>query len=443
MRKNQLLVLVLILLQSTWMWAGNPVMVIRCGLAFVAEADRGLDVGCGDGFISIQGHCYALTAADGSCPSTPDGITSFTTVDYDLGEGEVVSVCIPDCGDMVCGEFDGCNPDEIVWNFETFSCGCEVPATAVVIDGTSFFRTCGCPSPLVSTSSVITRGIFSLGDDCALPVQNCYNLGLLVNVEPIICDGPSPSDDVIKIIVKPADDRPAFTPFVDAITVDDLVNCNLLNGTQNLLDVVGLFDGGQDLDRAAFVADATGCIEIEFTRDPSLPTEISFLGDMNETIVVPACPRAFDPCSCRPENIVDADGIVEFWYDELTFTGNPNAAISVAANNIAGGFLTASAQAPYATGDAVGTTDANGLLTIPFFRTPGTDTDVSLQDPNSQTASLMSSCTLAVDACLENIIPTMGEWAIIVLGLLLIICAVASLNSVNKRSSLSHVSHKN
>jgi len=438
MRKQLLFLLALLFLHSTWTYAGNPVMVIRCGLAFLGDGgdtQRGEDI-CGDGFVSIEGHCYILTADDGSCPDFP-GITSYISVEAVDDVGQTVSVCIPDCSDDVCTGSSFCPPEEIFWNFETFSCGCEISPSA---QG-PFFETCGCPAPLVPIGRFDDRGEISLDDDCALPVQNCFDLGLEVNVMPIICDGPDPTSDTITIIVKPAGDG-VFNPGIDAITIDDLENCNLLNGTQELLDVVGLFDGGLDLDRPAFVANAARCIEIEFTRDPTLPSIISFLGTNNAPIIIPECPRVFDPCSCRPENIVDADGIVELWYDELTFTGNPNESISVASNNIPDGFLNFGTQAPYVNGDVIGTTDPSGLLTIPFFRTPGFDTDVSLQDPNSQTASLVSSCTLSVDAC-ANIVPTLGEWAVIILGLLLIICAVVALGSVDNRFALGGINNKN
>ena len=129
-------------------------------------------------------------------------------------------------------------------------------------------------------------------------------------------------------------------------------------------------------------------------------------------------------------------GIVELWYDELTFTGNPSVVVSVAANNIPEGFLNFATQAPYAVGDVIGTTDASGFLTVPFFRTPGFDTDVELQDPNSQTANLVSSCALAVDACVDiEIVPTLGEWMVITLALLLIIFAVVAILS-SRRSLL-------
>ena len=426
MRKNQLILILFLLSQSSWLWAGNPVVIIRCGFALRGEvetAERGLDALCGDGYISIDGHCYLLTPDDG-CPDLP-GVTNFISVTLDIGDGEMVSVCVPDCSDDVCNGIT-CFAEDVRWDFGTFSCGCDDTTSGEALaDERAFFVTCGCPPPLVPNEFSF-RGVEFIGEDfCALPVQNCFNLGIDVDIEPFICDTPTPEDEVITIIVKPAGGG-LFTPGVDAITIEDLENCNLLNGTQELLDVVGLFDGGQDLDRPAFVANDLGCIEIQFTRDPTIETVISFQGDMNEAIVIPVCPRVFDPCACRPENIVDADGIVEFWFDELTFTGNPDADITVAANNIPAGFLTADTQLPFAVGDMLGTTNSEGLLTIPFFRTPGFDTDVELQDPTSQTASLTSTCTLAVDECITEVVPTLGEWGIIVLSLLLMITSVVA-----------------
>jgi len=381
-------------------------MVIRCGLV----NNLGEEI-CQEGFFMYEGHCFPLPDAADMCPE------GFVLVSLD---GETVeAVCMPDCSlSSNCSEF--CS--DPFWDPVLQGCVCD--------DGeeVSF---CGCPYPL--EESIVVAGVVDGSGFCELPLQNCYNLGIEINVEPFVCDGPLPELDTIKIIVKPLNEE-NFTPFVDAITIEDLENCELLNGTQELVDIIGLYDGGNNQDRAAFVADAAGCIEIQFTRDPSLPTNITFLGDMNQNITIPVCPRAFDPCSCRPENIVDSEGIVEYWYDELTFTGNSNTEITVASNNIPEGFLDPNGLAPY-TG-TIGITDGEGFLTIPFYRTPGFDTDVDLQDERTQIANLSSTCTLPVDACIA-IVPTLGEWSIVALGLLMMIFSVIALRTKSSTTSIS------
>ncbi len=391
--------------------AGTPGMLIRCrqnALQFLGEP---CDM---PGFITYEGHCYPLADA-GMCPEVPPFV-SLVTMDVMI-DGETFTICIPDCS-LACAE--SCEDGTLFWDPVEQGCVCD--------DDVDPFL-CGCPAPLVETIAIgpLANIIDGMGY-CSLPEQDCYNLGIDYVVEPFICDGPNPSD-TITITIKPAGGG-IFNPFEDALTIEDLQNCELIDGTGELLTVVGLF--GED-DRFAFVADENGCIVIEFIRDPTQDAIISFLGENNETIVIPACPRAFDPCSCRDENITDPDNIVLYWYDELTFTGTPNSLISVQSNNIPEGFLD-NLQSPYA--GPIGTTDAMGLLNVPFFRTPGFDTDVVLVDPNNMTATLNSSCGLPANIC-ARIVPTLGEWSIIVLALILMILGVTSFHAIQKRAVLN------
>jgi len=56
MRKKILFALALVLIQTTWAFAGDPVMVIRCGIVAFGE-----EASCGPGFVAYEGHCFPLT----------------------------------------------------------------------------------------------------------------------------------------------------------------------------------------------------------------------------------------------------------------------------------------------------------------------------------------------------------------------------------------------
>jgi len=382
------------------------------------------------GFITYEGHCFPLPV-NGECPSVP-GFEFLVPMDVVIDD-ETVTICVPDCSSITGCEASCIGPIE--WKAALQACGCEEDDMPVgtetngdIPEADAF---CGCPDPLVPNLAS-DAGILDGSGLCILPEQVCYDLGLDINIQPYVCDQPNAVEDTISIIIKPAPgQRPGdiFEPFVDAITIEDLENCELIDGTGELLDLIGIYGPG---DRAAFVADATGCIVIDFVRDPTQPTTISFLS--NDPIEIPACPRSFDPCSCRPENITDATGTVLFWYDELTFVGNPSTTVTVQSSN-GPGFLDTSSMAPHA--GLLGTTDApagssTGTLVIPFFRTPGAMTNVTLVDGNGATTTLMSTCDLSVDVC-ANIVPTLGEWAIMILGLLMMICSVIALRTKPKR----------
>ena len=101
------------------------------------------------------------------------------------------------------------------------------------------------------------------------PEAECYDGELSISVDDAACDNPDPAADIIKLTLTKADGS-AWVPNDDAVTINALNNCNLLNNTNGVLDVLDEAAG----DRGAFVADANGVIEIQFTRDPTQDTEI-------------------------------------------------------------------------------------------------------------------------------------------------------------------------
>ena len=127
------------------------------------------------------------------------------------------------------------------------------------------------------------------------PEAECYDGELNVAVDNPACDNPDPALDTIKLTLTRADGAP-WVAGDDAVTINDLRNCNLINNTNGVLTTLDEAAG----DRGAFVADANGVIEIQFIRDPTQDTEIvlrnafatSFAeaGADPQIIRIPACP---------------------------------------------------------------------------------------------------------------------------------------------------------
>lgn len=127
------------------------------------------------------------------------------------------------------------------------------------------------------------------------PEVLCFDGELNISVDDPACDNPDPALDTIKLTLTRADGVD-WVPGDDAVTINDLTNCNLINNTNGVLTILDEVAG----ERGAFVADADGIIEIQFIRDPTQDTEIvlrnafatSFaaVGADPQTIVIPACP---------------------------------------------------------------------------------------------------------------------------------------------------------
>ncbi len=395
MRRILPLAIILLLCEINILVAGNPVMLVRCRAQNLIEliTEGG---GCsGANIVEYLGHCYVISEDGITCPEISEFDLESLSVMID---GQSVDICVPVCSTFDCPD---CY-DDPYWNFDDYQCECE--------DLEGEILACDYPTTPMA--------------------YECYDGALDIVVQPFICDLTIP-DEVVTIVIKPAPgQRPGdvFAPD-DVLTVNDLQNCELIDGTNAYTTLFGLY-GGDAGDRAAFGVDpATGCIVIEFTRDPSLPSVI-VTRNANVDIVIPPC--AGDPCRCRPENVTDMDGIVQLWYDELTISGTPNARVSLLNDNSVGGFLDPATQMPFGPLPAMlGTLDGNGDLIVPFFRTPGVPTDIDLFETtvgagNNRFYNFKSECTLRTDACVA-IVPTLGEWALIILGLILMIVGTVAI----------------
>ncbi len=439
---KKILIALIILAEISVMYGGNPIMVIRCRANAVAPTStsptslfRAETVCDDDNTVSFEGHCFPLAAADGTCTSIViSGFDDLTLApQMETIGGVEMTICVPDCSSKGTGA---------KWSASDQECVCFVGSEAKVIDTSSDYVTCGCPAPLEAV--VIIPSIVDGTTGCQLPTKECYQAGININIDPITCDSENPATQEYKIVLTKAGGAPWVDG--DAVTLTDLKNCNLLNNTNGVLDI---FESFGDDARPAFTpidVDGVPTIEIVFTKpNPNEDSEIvlrnAFVQGADQTdaeaaaanvkgIIVASCPPIVtDPCSCGPDNIVDSDGVVQFWYDELSFIGNPNQDVTVVTNTGGAGmgFLDEANQAPIVAGTILGQTDADGILTYPFFRAPGAPTEVTLQDALSTTTTILSStCDLSVNAC-NNVVPTMGEWSVIVLSLMMLIVGLVSM----------------
>ena len=353
-------------------------------------------------------------------------------------------ICVPDCNDVACTEpalnFDSDCPTSS-WNLQYQQCGCnEVPI--IISDQIepqkveSPFVPCGCPDGYgqdTSTTPGFLPKVSSFDFNAAFPCiivepDNCFEGEIEYSIDPITCDSPSPND-TLRIIISGVGSN--ILSEGEAITIDELLNCNLITNDTELIDLVEQqFSGEVD---AAFVADANGEIIIEFTRDPSLES-VLLLGD--QQLIIPSCSSqsiiAEDPCSCANPNITDADGNVLYWSDTLDIFGSVDSVI-VLTENIGNGFLDPASSItnpiPYAINSSLGIIGANGVLQVPFYiqanTSGGVPTDISFQySGGSVIEDFESVCGLANDICIERAIPTLGEWALIILSLLLLLVGI-------------------
>ena len=280
---KKLFIFSLFILEVSILAAGNPAMLIRCR-AGLADAETILVMPtCPDGQVLYQGQCFT-TPEEGGCVSLMIGTSTYLALTPQdvMIDTSMVTICVPDCSSVFnCVECSG----DFAWNAALQACVCLSEPTATSAEGT-FGTFCGCPSPLEEAVS----GIIDNTGLCVLPEADCYNLGINFTLAPLECNlPPSATTQTVSIEITPASPIAGGTPFrpgLDAVTLEDLENCVLLDGTGALLDVLGTF--GTD-DRVAFVADMNGKIIIDFTRNPFQPSTINFREIANMDITIPAC----------------------------------------------------------------------------------------------------------------------------------------------------------
>lgn len=123
-----------------------------------------------------------------------------------------------------------------------------------------------------------------------------------------------------------------------------------------------------------------------------------------------------DPCNC--ENLVNIGNGQYLFRDKLSIKAAPDKTYFLTENT--SGFRRMDGMPVMLPMGPIGlfTTDQNGEASIMFYRLPGEAVDIRIDGERFQSAACPS-----MDACLKPI-PSMSEWSLIILALLLIITSV-------------------
>ena len=136
-----------------------------------------------------------------------------------------------------------------------------------------------------------------------------------------------------------------------------------------------------------------------------------------------------DPCGCDdPLNQRDAAGIITAFHDVLTVsTGVPNQTITLAESYPA--FSDASLNTiPALT--VLGTTDAAGILNYDFYHAPGVSGFPRISNGFTVQTARVSFCDASICPAVipPDPIPTMGQWGLMIFGLLILNLSVFFMN---------------
>lgn len=385
--------------------AGNPVMLIRCALVSLQCAD----CGCPNGYFeSAAGDCYKRSMSEDDCP---EGL-----VRKEVGDG--IYICVPDCADITLrdGASNNCDESGSVWNIDVNGCLFDSEVQG-------FSELCGCPAGFETNfDDGFKTNIGESGSGfCRIPAKTCYDGDITFSIDPIVCDEDIRSASVTVTI--------KGVPAGQYISISELENCELITDDNFLLALKEVYSAD-----AGFESNSEGCIVIEFQRDPTLPTVIKFV-DV-DSITIPACPTldAADPCSCNPNNVTDANGIVQYWYDELTITGTPDDTIRLVQNITPLGFLkptpSTGSETPFSNNEVLGVIRMSGVLVIPYYKKVGSDINITFDDDNNPMTAgtaFTEVCNVDPASCLVAApIPTLSQWSVFILGLLLLIVSTVT-----------------
>lgn len=134
-----------------------------------------------------------------------------------------------------------------------------------------------------------------------------------------------------------------------------------------------------------------------------------------------------DPCSC--DNTITTPGGMLLFRDTLSVSTTGGTELFLTANTL--GFLDANGV-PVSTGTSLGTADnTTNILTYVFYRVSGEGVDIRVSGvPFMSTLGCPDASTCAPDPV--EIVPTMGEWTLIMLGLIMLIFSVLGVKVTTK-----------
>ena len=133
-----------------------------------------------------------------------------------------------------------------------------------------------------------------------------------------------------------------------------------------------------------------------------------------------------DPCDCNDPLNTEIGGL-EFFHDVLTVTASPGLSMTLSAvdGNIYDGMGN-----PLSIGTAISEfAIGSGVYTLDFYSVVGVPSTISISDGISDEEFSTSTCVPCVA------IPTLGEWAIVCLGLLMLILGLVTMRSRSYQSA--------
>lgn len=379
--------------------ARNPIMIINCGNTQqdeVINSDQVFDV-----VVPID--CGSGAGGDNTCPIGY----------YEVFCGGNINSCccvvapIPcpegeDCGRIACldGEGPFCPEGYYLEFVDEATCEC-VPITANDARG-------GC----------YDGEIIIVPPDCS-QVLSCYTEAEAVEIgddfEGHICN----PDGSLLYVMEKIIIRGTTMAEGDWVTIEQLEACQNVTGTPFLEE---LLEDNVDLEGSAVFGPAEDIdgdwgICVRFWRAPDDESLIQILGFGDDTYTS-ACETysyVFDPCGCNdPLNMTMGD--MYFFHDVITVV-DADATLGLVIGSAVTGMFDANKN-PITEGTAL--VYADGAYTIDFWHKKdiGYSTDIN-EATGAPYTMLANVCT---DTCVA--VPTMGQWGIIALGLLLLIFGV-------------------
>ena len=393
--RNVIILLVLLLL-SEFAMAQTPIMIITC------KGRRAMLVGNENPNAKIKS----------------DEALNKAFLDKTLKNAGVM---MPDCSLASCLSCDLTFSGGLFWEPLTESCECFVDVGDEPVPVTySPEEDCNCPEGTVeATTDINNDGIFET--TCAFPV--CYEGEYTSMIE---CGQDDLIIDVELCAASGADAEGSV------LVVESLVGCEFVS--INSFDL--LSQGGNTVGLGP--ADENGCIQFQIVLDAAnAPATISFDGAETLDLEIPVCPTISDPCSC--DKLFSNEP--PLFSDELSIMGLPaGAQVMLSSTYPLSGFKD-NASMTFAPGTSLGTVDAFGNMTFPFYRGSEEVADIevvwSTTSPNrTGTISFTSSepCPLFEDCdpLPPAIIPTLSEWGLVSLALLLMIVGIARIRSMEQ-----------
>lgn len=361
------------------------------------------------------GCLFKVSGCDEPCP---DGM-----VCQELFDGENLFFdCVPDCSLIVCtdGSDSECN-GSLYWDQFAEACLCDDESEPSfkdeVVKTTKDVDDCDCMTETTGLVPIAVDSIFqnsSNPDVFACGFADCFDI--------------TPDVDIVQDCTNP--NGPATVTFNitggDAfgyVTVSALQNCDFINA--DFLDLFNDLDAGQSVGIGP--ADANGNITIIFEiDDPNLIAVIDFGEELFE--IEPCLPQfqPLDPCTCDSP----FDPTTMLFSDVLEIQGLAPGQIVELEINVSG-FIDPATGMPFPVGTTFGPPNAQGQVLIPFLRGIGEVADLTM----SGERFLSDEPCPDPATCPPTDIPTLGEWGLLSLSILILIVGVVRIKSMEQKTA--------